>query len=101
MALGCMLTSVRGSRGKYYENEPLVPQKHTKKKKIHSCLNLTMSFEAGMGANVAWPCSLTAIRYGPDNVADSSANISSFVHTLLVLHTQFFFGLQLLLLHLA
>jgi hypothetical protein len=33
MALGCGLTSVRGNRGKKYENEPLVPQKHTKKKK--------------------------------------------------------------------
>jgi hypothetical protein len=34
MALGCGLTSVRGNRGKNYKNEPLVPQKHTKKKKI-------------------------------------------------------------------
>jgi ethanolamine utilization cobalamin adenosyltransferase len=34
MALGCGLTSVRGNRGKNYENEPLVPQKNTKKKKI-------------------------------------------------------------------
>jgi hypothetical protein len=34
MALGCGLTSVRGNRGKNYENEPLVPQKHTKKKKL-------------------------------------------------------------------
>jgi hypothetical protein len=33
MALGCGLTSVRGNRGKNYENELLVPQKHTKKKK--------------------------------------------------------------------
>jgi hypothetical protein len=33
MALGCGLTSVRGNRGKNYDNEPLVPQKHTKKKK--------------------------------------------------------------------
>jgi hypothetical protein len=33
MALGCGLTSVRGNRGKNYENEPLVSQKHTKKKK--------------------------------------------------------------------
>jgi hypothetical protein len=33
MALGCGLTSVRGNRGKNYENEQLVPQKHTKKKK--------------------------------------------------------------------
>jgi hypothetical protein len=30
MALGCGLTSVRGNRGKNYENEPLVPQKDTK-----------------------------------------------------------------------
>jgi hypothetical protein len=35
MALGCGLTSVRGNRGKNYKNEPLVPQKHTKKKKIY------------------------------------------------------------------
>jgi hypothetical protein len=33
MALGCGLTSVRGNRGKNYENELLVPQKDTKKKK--------------------------------------------------------------------
>ncbi len=34
MALGCGLTSVRGNRGKKnYKNGPLVPQKHTKKKK--------------------------------------------------------------------
>jgi hypothetical protein len=33
MALGCGLTSVRGNRGENYENEPLVHQKHTKKKK--------------------------------------------------------------------
>jgi hypothetical protein len=33
MALGCGLISVRGNRGKNYGNEPLVPQKHTKKKK--------------------------------------------------------------------
>jgi hypothetical protein len=32
MALGCGLTSVRGKRGENYKNEPLVPQKHTKKK---------------------------------------------------------------------
>ncbi len=32
MALGCGLTSVRGNRGKNYENELLVPQKLTKKK---------------------------------------------------------------------
>jgi hypothetical protein len=36
MALGCGLTSVRGNRGKNYENVPLVPQKHTKKKKMLS-----------------------------------------------------------------
>jgi hypothetical protein len=34
MALSYGLTSVRGNRGKNYENEPLVPQKHTKKKKF-------------------------------------------------------------------
>jgi hypothetical protein len=33
MALGCGLTSVRGNRGENYENEPLVRQKHIKKKK--------------------------------------------------------------------
>jgi hypothetical protein len=33
MALGCGLTSLRGNRGENYENEPLVRQKHTKKKK--------------------------------------------------------------------
>ncbi len=33
MALGCGLTSVRGNRGESYENELLVRQKHTKKKK--------------------------------------------------------------------
>jgi hypothetical protein len=33
MAIGCGLTSVRGNKGKNYENEPLVSQKHTKKKK--------------------------------------------------------------------
>ncbi len=32
MGLGCVLTSVRGNRGENYENEPLVPKKHTKKK---------------------------------------------------------------------
>jgi hypothetical protein len=34
MALGCGLTSVRGNRGENYKNEPLVRQKHIKKKKI-------------------------------------------------------------------
>ncbi len=34
MALGCGLTSVRGNRGKNYENEPPVPQKHKKEKII-------------------------------------------------------------------
>jgi hypothetical protein len=33
MALACGLTSMRGNRGENYENEPLVRQKHTKKKK--------------------------------------------------------------------
>jgi hypothetical protein len=33
LALGCGLTSLRGNRGENYENEPLVRQKHTKKKK--------------------------------------------------------------------
>jgi hypothetical protein len=33
MELGCGLTSVRGNRGENYVNEPLVRQKHTKKKK--------------------------------------------------------------------
>jgi hypothetical protein len=35
MALGCLLTSVRGNRGKNYENEPLVHQKHIRKKDLH------------------------------------------------------------------
>jgi hypothetical protein len=40
MAHGCGLTSVRGNRGKNYENELLDPQKHTKKKKqINKTLN--------------------------------------------------------------
>jgi hypothetical protein len=34
MALGFGLTSVRGNRGVNYENEPLVRQKHIKKKNI-------------------------------------------------------------------
>jgi hypothetical protein len=34
MALGCGVTSVRGNRGENYENEPLVRQKHIKKKNI-------------------------------------------------------------------
>jgi hypothetical protein len=34
VALGCGLTSVRGNRGENYENEPLVRQKHIKKKNI-------------------------------------------------------------------
>jgi hypothetical protein len=32
-ALGCGLTFVRGNRGENYKNEPLVRQKHIKKKK--------------------------------------------------------------------
>jgi hypothetical protein len=32
MALGCELTSVRGNRGENYKNEPLVRQKHIRKK---------------------------------------------------------------------
>jgi hypothetical protein len=37
MALGCRLTSVRGNRGeKNTKNEPLVHQKHTKKKKCYN-----------------------------------------------------------------
>jgi hypothetical protein len=35
MALGCGLTSVRGNRGENSDNEPLVRQKHIKKKKIY------------------------------------------------------------------
>jgi hypothetical protein len=34
MALGWGLTSERGNRGENYENEPLVRQKHIKKKKF-------------------------------------------------------------------
>jgi hypothetical protein len=38
MASGCALTSVRGNRGENYGNEPLVRQKHIKKKKrISAC----------------------------------------------------------------
>jgi hypothetical protein len=33
MALGCGLASMMGNRGENYENEPLVRQKHTMKKK--------------------------------------------------------------------
>jgi hypothetical protein len=33
MVLGCRLTSVRGNREENYEHEPVVRQKHTKKKK--------------------------------------------------------------------
>jgi hypothetical protein len=36
MALGCGLTSVRGNRGENYDNEPLVRQKHKKKKKDYN-----------------------------------------------------------------
>jgi hypothetical protein len=45
MALGCGLTSVRGNRGENYENEPLVHQKHTKKKNIigKQCLFATLT----------------------------------------------------------
>jgi hypothetical protein len=35
MVLGWRLTSVRGNREENYENEPLVRQKHTKKKNIY------------------------------------------------------------------
>jgi hypothetical protein len=38
MALGCGLTSVRGNRGENYENEPLVRQKHIKKKNVGQIL---------------------------------------------------------------
>ncbi len=44
MALGCGLTSVRGIRGKNYENELLVPQKHTKKKKKNPGLKVVCSY---------------------------------------------------------
>jgi accessory gene regulator protein AgrB len=47
MALGCGLTSVRGNRGKNYENEPLVPQKHTKKKKKKKILKLSRDLQLG------------------------------------------------------
>jgi hypothetical protein len=39
MALGRGLTSVRGNRGENYENEPMVRQKHTKKKKVLLLMN--------------------------------------------------------------
>jgi hypothetical protein len=35
MALACGLTSVRGNRGENYEYEPLVRQKHIKKKNLN------------------------------------------------------------------
>ncbi len=35
MALGCGLTSVRDNRGENYESEPLVCQKHVKKKNMY------------------------------------------------------------------
>jgi hypothetical protein len=43
MALGCRLTFVRGNRGENYENEPLVRQKHLKKKRdlIYCILAIT------------------------------------------------------------
>jgi hypothetical protein len=40
MALGCGLTSVRGNRGENYKNEQLVREKHTRKKKIVSTLDV-------------------------------------------------------------
>jgi hypothetical protein len=40
MALGCGLTSVRGNRGENFENEPLVRQKHMKKKKKSKAASL-------------------------------------------------------------
>jgi hypothetical protein len=45
MALGCGLTSVRGNRGENYENEPLVRQKHTKKKKKYLTLSAYQHFK--------------------------------------------------------
>jgi hypothetical protein len=39
MELGCGLTSARGNRGENYANEPLVRQKHTKKKKTLSIVH--------------------------------------------------------------
>jgi hypothetical protein len=40
MALGCGLTSVRDIRGKNYEKELLVRQKHIKKKKVSPRLSM-------------------------------------------------------------
>jgi hypothetical protein len=41
------LISVRGNRGENYENEPLVPQKHIKKKKIISTTSNFKIFATG------------------------------------------------------
>jgi hypothetical protein len=43
MALGCGLTSVRGNRGKFTKIKPLVPQKHTKKKKIAILIDIKVA----------------------------------------------------------
>jgi hypothetical protein len=59
MALGCGLTSVRGNRGENYENEPLVRQKHTKKKKlIAGCCLAQMSIVVVfiLGLNLSSAC---------------------------------------------
>jgi hypothetical protein len=44
MALACGLTSMRGNRGENYQNEPLVRQKHTKKKKYSFYLYILGEF---------------------------------------------------------
>jgi hypothetical protein len=44
MALDCGLTSVSGNRGENYENEQLVRQKHTKKKKKQQSINQLVVF---------------------------------------------------------
>ncbi len=57
MALGCGLTSVRGNRWENYENEPLLRQKHTKKKKRYtvSCLVQNYSNECFILSTIPFP----------------------------------------------
>jgi hypothetical protein len=48
MALGFRLTSVRGNRGVNYVNEPLVRQKHYKKKKYSLCFSTKNSIHCAV-----------------------------------------------------
>jgi hypothetical protein len=47
MAIGCGLTSVRGNIGENYKNEPLVRQKHMKKKKLLTFTTLKFRIKKG------------------------------------------------------